>query len=201
MLQARRRKVQEIHVSDKIGAYERVAAESRQYQTVGTRERDDSDTVREMTIRRLPPTDVDAVALMRGLDADLHARYPEADAINGLDPSDAESSRLIFLVAYTDERPVACGAVRELDQATGEVKRMFVVPGRRGQGFARAILDALESHARASGYSTLKIETGTKQPEAAALYRSCGYREIPLFGKYIGNPYSMCFAKEITPGP
>ena len=148
-------------------------------------------------IRRVPPTDGAAIVLMRALDADLHERYPEADAISGLDPHDAASHRLIFLVAYADDVPVACGAVRELDAATGEVKRMFVMPGRRGEGFARAILDALESHARTAGYSTLKIETGTRQHEAVALYRSCGYRQTPLFGKYIGSPYSICFEREI----
>ncbi|HEX4348095.1 MAG TPA: GNAT family N-acetyltransferase [Vicinamibacterales bacterium] len=150
-----------------------------------------------IVIRRVPATDADAAALMRALDADLQGRYPEAHLIAGLDAADAASERLIVLVAYEDVRPMACGAVRELDATTGEVKRMFVVPERRGHGLGRAILDALESHARAEGYSTLKIETGTKQGEAIALYRSFGYRDIPPFGKYAGNAYSMCFEKDV----
>lgn len=150
-----------------------------------------------MVIRRLAPDHEDAAALMRALDGDLRRRYPEAAAISGLDPSDTESPRLIVLVAYAGDAPVACGAVRELDAATGEVKRMFVVPDRRGHGFGRAILEGLESHARAGGFRTLRIETGTKQPEAVALYRAVGYRDIPPFGKYVGNPYSVCFEKSI----
>jgi putative acetyltransferase len=150
-----------------------------------------------MVIRRLAPDHEDAVALMRALDDDLRRRYPEADAISGLDPSDAQSARLIVLVAYVGGAPVACGAVREIDSATGEVKRMFVVSDRRGHGFGRAILDGLESYARAGGFQTLRIETGTRQPEAVALYRAAGYRDIPPFGRYVGNPYSVCFEKWI----
>src|ERR1700759_419389 len=114
-----------------------------------------------MVARRLAPDHEDAAALTRALDEDLRRRYPEAAAINGLDPCDAASARLIFLVGYVGDTPVACGAVRELDAATGEVKRMFVVPGHRGRGLARAVLDSLESHARAEGFHTLRIETGT----------------------------------------
>ncbi len=51
-----------------------------------------------------------------------------------------------------------------------ELKRMYVVPSRRGRGFARAVLTHLEASAAGAGAGWLILETGTMQPEAIALY-------------------------------
>ena len=57
---------------------------------------------------------------------------------------------------------------------------------------------ALESAAREHGYLTLRLETGTRQPEAIGLYRSAGYGEIPCFGEYADDQFSVCFEKRLT---
>ena len=54
----------------------------------------------------------------------------------------------MVLVAGLDGAPVGCGALRLLDPATAEVKRMSTLPTARGRGVARAILSALEAEAR-----------------------------------------------------
>jgi putative acetyltransferase len=138
----------------------------------------------------------DALDLMNALDEELRARYPGA-VIEGLLPTDV-NGRLAFLVATAGNRPVACGAVREAGPAIGEIKRMFVRSEYRGRRIGRAILAALEARSVDLGYSTLRIETGDRQPEAIALYRSAGYLVIPPFGKYVGNPYSRCFEKSLS---
>jgi putative acetyltransferase len=151
--------------------------------------------VDEVVIAHVRPGSSDALELIEALDEELLRRYPGA-SIEGLVPQDV-TDRLVFLVARIGNRPVACGAVRELDPATGEIKRMFVCPEHRGQGVGRAMLAALEARAGELGYSTLRIETGSRQPEAVGLYTSAGYVAIPPFGKYVGNPYSHCFEKRI----
>ena len=151
--------------------------------------------VGEVVIAQVRPDSTDALDLIDALDEELLRRYPGA-SIEGLLPGDV-TDRLVFLVARIGSRPVACGAVRELDPATGEIKRMFVRPEHRGQGVARAILAALEARAGELGYATLRIETGSRQPEAVGLYTSAGYVAIPPFGKYVGNPYSHCFEKRL----
>jgi ribosomal protein S18 acetylase RimI-like enzyme len=75
---------------------------------------------------------------------------------------------------------------------------MFVLPEFRGRGIARHILMALESTAQERGYSTLRLETGTRQPEVIGLYKSAGYGEIPCFGEYAGDLFSVCFEKRLT---
>jgi len=102
-----------------------------------------------------------------------------------------------YLVAVLDGRAVACGAVQALGSGTAEIKRMYVRPAYRGRGIARQLLTALEEYALAGGHTTLRLETGTYLPAAIALYRSAGYLPIPVYGEYVGNPYSACFEKRL----
>jgi putative acetyltransferase len=147
-------------------------------------------------IDQVSPDSADAVDLMAALDDELRERYPGA-IIAGLLPEDV-TDRFVFLVARVGNRPAGCGAVRELEPTIGEIKRMFVRLEYRGQGIGRAILAALESRAAELGYSMLRIETGSGQPEAVGLYESAGYSAIPPFGKYVGNRFSRCFEKRLT---
>lgn len=92
-----------------------------------------------------------------------------------------------FLVAYCGNRPVACGGVKRLDDTTGEVKRLFVVPNARARGVGRRLLRALEDAAAELGWRTVRLDTGDQQPAALALFRAAGYREI---SDYNANPYA-----------
>ena len=75
---------------------------------------------------------------------------------------------------------------------------MYVVPEARGTGVARAVLTALEDAARRRGWTTLRLETGTLQPDAQRFYRRAGYHEIPLFGSYVGSDLSVCFERRLS---
>jgi putative acetyltransferase len=150
-----------------------------------------------LVIRVDRPDSEEARLLIRQLDDDLRQRDPGA-TIHGLHPQDIADPQLTFLVARIDGRAVGCGALRPLELGVGEVKRMYVRPAFRGRGVARQVLAALESVARARGYLTLRLETGTRQPEAIGLYRPAGYAEIPCFGAYGGDRFSICFEKRLA---
>lgn len=140
-----------------------------------------------------------AAALISALNAELDARYPEAGANHfRLDPEEVAPGRGAFVVAYSDATAVGCGAIRRLDRDVAEVKRMYVLPAKRGQGIAATVLAALESEARKLGLRRLVLETGVRQPEALALYRRAGFLEIPLFGEYIASSLSVCMGKDIA---
>jgi len=81
--------------------------------------------------------------------------------------------------------------------AAMEVKRMFVLPNKRGKGIASIILKELEKWAIDLSFKKCLLETGKKQPEAIRLYHKNGYKIIPNFGQYQNVENSVCFEKII----
>jgi GNAT superfamily N-acetyltransferase len=140
------------------------------------------------------PFGSDAAALLEALDQDLLARYPRQN-IHGVELREVDGGRGVFVVARANGNVVGCGAIRPLEGDIGEVKRMYVRPEARRCGVARKVLATLEETAKKLGYTTLRLETGTRQPESIALYETHGYRRIPLFGEYMTDPYSVCYEK------
>jgi GNAT superfamily N-acetyltransferase len=152
-----------------------------------------------ITICSEPPDCEDALSLIRQLDEDICARYPEmpAELIHGLHPSDLADPNFTFLIARIDSRAVGCAALRTLEPAVGELKRMYVLPAFRRHGIARRMLAALELRARELSHAVLRLETGRAQPEVIRLYTSSGYRVIPGFGEYAADVHSVCFEKKL----
>jgi GNAT superfamily N-acetyltransferase len=130
--------------------------------------------------------DPDVRALTTAQQAEIRARYGGKEE-PGRPPSAADVS-VVLVARDEDGVPVGCGALRELGDGAAEVKRMFVVPAARGRGVSKAVLGALEDAARERGWTTLRLETGPRQPEAIALYTGAGYEPIGAFGAYVGDP-------------
>jgi GNAT superfamily N-acetyltransferase len=102
-----------------------------------------------------------------------------------------------YLAVVVSGRVVACGAWQALEPGVAEIKRMYVRPAYRGRGIARQLIVALEEEILAADRSIIRLETGTYLPAAIALYRSAGYLPIPVYGEYVGNPFSVCFEKRL----
>jgi putative acetyltransferase len=146
-----------------------------------------------ITTEREPFDSPAAVALREEQRAELIERYG-FDSEPGTKPSVADVP--VFLLARDDGGdPVGCGGLRPLEPGLVEIKRMYVRPARRGNGFGKVILAALEDEARALGAQRVVLETGVSQPESIGLYQRSGYREIPCFGAYAGEPLSRCFER------
>ncbi len=90
------------------------------------------------------------------------------------------------LVGYLAGEPIACGAVRILVPGLGEIKRMFVAPACRGRGIGRRLLLTLEGEAVERGCTRVRLDTGSRQRAALALYRSSGYAEIDDYNRQPG---------------
>lgn len=148
----------------------------------------------ELEVRIVGPDSADLLALIAALDDDIEARYPRHRMV-GLP---AAPGGLFFLVvAYLVGTPVGCGALRELAPGRGELKRMYVSPWVRRRGVARRVIAVLEAEAVRRGYAAVLLETGVRQPEALALYKSCDFRRIPAFGEYVGSELSVCLEKDL----
>jgi GNAT superfamily N-acetyltransferase len=155
-------------------------------------------------VERLAITHPDAARLVEEVQGEYVARYGGRDE-TPIDPSYFEAPRGAFFVGYLDDVPVATGAWRrrsdvEVDgtRQTAEIKRMYVVPGARRLGLARAMLTHLEDTAREAGAEVMVLETGIRQPEAIQLYESMGYRPVPGFGFYRDSPINRCYARPLV---
>lgn len=152
-----------------------------------------------ITVQREELTSRPAHELIGALNAELRGAYSEPGANHfALDSAEVAPGRGTFLVAYHERAPVGCGAVRLLDPATAELKRMYVTPSLRGAGIGWRLLQALEGEARRLGAERLVLETGVRQAAALALYTRCGFEPIPLYGEYRLSPAtSICLGKPL----
>jgi GNAT superfamily N-acetyltransferase len=138
---------------------------------------------------------LDFIKLVKFLDADLalrdgedHLFYSQFNKLNKIKH---------VVLAYENKIPLGCGAIKEYEPNTMEVKRMYTSPESRKKGIATKILSELEKWAFELSYGRCILETGKKQPEAIGLYKKSGYTQIPNYGQYSGVENSVCFEKEL----
>ncbi|MBI5089575.1 MAG: GNAT family N-acetyltransferase [Actinobacteria bacterium] len=104
----------------------------------------------------------------------------------------------LFVIAELEGDIVGCGAIRWVDEATGEIKRMWVDVKRRGIGLGTDLLAHLERIVLASGRTTAVLDTNETLTEAIELYRRAGYAPVD---RYNDNPYAhLWFSKQLNPG-
>ncbi|MGW3305442.1 bifunctional helix-turn-helix transcriptional regulator/GNAT family N-acetyltransferase [Streptomyces sp. NPDC001073] len=139
----------------------------------------------------------DARACLDAYAADIDARFPEGfDKTDLVRPEEVTGDAGAFFVAYEEGRPVACGALRTLEPGTGEIRHVWVHPGARRLGLARRILAELEQAAVEHGFTVVRLDTHAALTEAQAMYRACGYAEIPA---YVDHVYAdHWFEKRLT---
>lgn len=153
--------------------------------------------VPDIRIETVPFDHPDAAALRTAQRVELTARYGTPDSEPGPAPTVADTT--VFLLARDpDGVAVGCGGLRALGPDAGEVKRMYVLPARRRGGVAGVILAALEEEAGRRGWTHLRLETGTEQPDAIAFYERHGYHRIPNFGHYADSTISVCYERALT---
>lgn len=147
------------------------------------------------SIKRTNSANPDFIELVKHLDLELakidgeeHSFYAQYNKVDKI--------KYVVLI-YDEDKPIACGAIKEFLPETMEVKRMFTKPEYRGKGVASMLLKGLEEWAREMNYNKCVLETGKRQQDAVALYQKNGYEVIPNYGQYIGVENSICFEKTL----
>ena len=125
------------------------------------------------------------LAIRNGDSNDFFAQFNKIDLLNNV------------VIAYVDFSLAGCGAIKEFNNFTMEIKRMYVRNEMRRKGVAVDILNNLENWARELGYKKCVLETGDQMIEAIGLYRKNGYRVIPNYGQYENIESSICFEKDL----
>lgn len=121
-------------------------------------------------------------------DGDMHSYYAQYNKLDKIKN---------VVVAFSADEPAGCGSVKKFSEDTMEVKRMYVKPEFRGKGYAKRILDELESWSAEMNYDFCILETGVRQTEAVRFYQREGYLLIPNYGQYEGLDLSICMKKRI----
>jgi putative acetyltransferase len=150
---------------------------------------------------RIAPEDPrtgEIVAMIAELDRYLTGLYPaESNHLLALEALTAEN--VAFFVARRDGTAEACGALVRESPDWGEIKRIYVRPAARGLGLGRAVLAAIEAEGRKMGLRWLRLETGSRQPEALGLFERSGYGRCAAFGAYpLGDPWSIFMEKALS---
>lgn len=136
-----------------------------------------------VSVRPTDPASADARGCLAAYVAELRERFPEGfEEADLVQPRDVRGDAGVFLVAYEDGCPVGCGALRSLEDGTGEIRHVWVAADKRGLGVGRRILTGLEREAAARGLEIVRLGTHRALTEAAQMYRNSGYAEIPQYG-------------------
>ncbi|HSD09223.1 GNAT family N-acetyltransferase [Flavobacterium sp.] len=148
-----------------------------------------------MQIKRTTSQNKDFQKLVILLDQDLairdgedHAFYAQFDKLDNINH---------VVICYNNEVAIGCGAFKEFNSDTVEIKRMFVHPDFRGKAIASTILKELETWANEYQYNSCVLETGKNNPNAIALYQKSGYQLIPNYDQYENIETSVCLKKHL----
>lgn len=138
--------------------------------------------------------------------ADLLAHHlAELQSVMGkhaqaLDASGLSAPSVTFWTVWHEDVLAGFGALKQLDEALGEVKSMRAAPAARGTGVGRAILLHIIAEARKRGYARLSLETGTAplHVPAVALYRSVGFVSCEPFADYDASPHNQFMSLDLV---
>jgi putative acetyltransferase len=107
---------------------------------------------------------------------------------------------LVYVARDADGTAMGVAAIVEDhgDAHRAELARMYVDAGARGAGIASALIERIETDAAARGLREIVLEAGRLQHPALALYAKHGYHRVERFGRYVGEPSSVCMAKSLV---
>lgn len=118
------------------------------------------------------------------------AEITPPESIHAMDVDRLGGPDVTFWSVWDDDALLGCGALREIDATTGEVKSMRTVDEARGRGVGRATLDHLLAVARERGYTRIVLETGSAEAFAPArrLYERAGFEPRGPYPPYEDDP-------------
>ena len=151
-----------------------------------------------MQIREDDLTGKKIADLLREHLENMHEITPP-ESVHALDLETLRSPDITFWTAWEGDELLGCGALKELDSRSGEVKSMRTANTHRRRGIASKILEHIIKEAERRAYDCLNLETGAF-PEfapARALYIRYGFEYRGPFADYTYDPNSVFMMKKL----
>ena len=151
-----------------------------------------------LQIRKDDLTGEKITAFLREHLENMHDVTPP-ESIHALPLEGLRSPAITFWSVWEGDELLGCGALKELDAKTGEVKSMRTALAHRGRGVGSRLLEHIISEAEQRAYDFLNLETGA-MPEfapARALYARYGFETRGPFGDYTDDPNSVFMTKKL----
>ncbi len=155
--------------------------------------------ISRLQIREDDLTGKNIADLLREHLENMHEITPP-ESVHALDIEALRSPDITFWTAWDGEELLGCGALKELDSRSGEIKSMRTVKAHRRRGVASKILEQIIKEAQRRGYDCLNLETGVipEFASARALYTRYGFEYRGPFGEYIDDPNSVFMTKKLA---
>ena len=124
--------------------------------------------------------------------AGMHASSPP-DAVHAFDIDKLRAPDVTLWSAWLGQQIVGIGALKQLDDARGEIKTMRVADRFLGRGYGREILEHIVREARARRMRGVWLETGSVDAFVPAhrLYESAGFVRCGPFADYVDDGFSI----------
>jgi len=146
---------------------------------------------------RIEVDDVSRAAVVALIETHLREAHANSPACHvfALDVAKLRDPTVTFWTAWDGDALLGMGALKQVEDAHGEVKSMRTAPGYQRKGVGGAILDHLIAEARARGYRRLSLETGNNAAfaPARAMYQRAGFVECEPFADYEDTSFSCYF--------
>jgi len=153
---------------------------------------------------RIEVDDLTRPAIHALLEEHLKSMYELSppESVHALDLEKLCKPGITFWTAWEGDVLLGCGALKELDRTSGEVKSMRTPSALRRKGAGRALLAHIVAVARSRGYERLSLETGSMEAfePARRLYEAFGFEYCGPFGDYVADPNSTFMTMRLA-GP
>lgn len=89
-----------------------------------------------------------------------------------------------LLLAASDGQAAGTIALRRLNEASAEVKRLYLRPPFRGHGLGRLLVEAVIERARSLGYERIYADTLPVMTDALSLYQRMGFERVAPYSPH-----------------
>ena len=132
-----------------------------------------------VTFEPASPEHPDAARLIAAMTREVTALYSPEEIAQVREREAARPSPMELLLARRGGRAIGCGGIQRIDDATAELKRMYVEPDERGSGVAAELTRRAERLAVERGFARIALNTGARLVRAVRLYERMGYVRVP----------------------